>query len=496
MRLTIVPVMTGVAILMASNAMNPVQAQPVEIDGLPAVLLDRLGSGRTYEQYVSELVNRVRQSDRNGDGLDADDVAFVAAERTARDRAGAISEVLRKDYDGDQRVTLAELNRGIRNRNPNGRDEAAELLRRFDSDHDDAITIAEVVATTWDRGDGERLAALVALDPNRDGKLAPIEMRLLAQAAFERIDSDGDGEISKAEFTVIAAQHKKANFELNAVACPLPPVPAKAQLIVYGGRAQALSSVAIGDRDTVTGLINVEIEPGSTPLYLVLTSHDSTLWRFSGATDRVVHAVLSSVTASAGAISASGALGLPASKLTISRAGCPEPLRTMEEYQAGKTRAAVKASLGRTPDLMLAHPQVQQLSLPSGQVVVADERQAKVPLGFDSERWILAARDWEAGVAFVNPRQVVAKAPVEKYLVYPDEVGLSQLIGEGALIKVGLDRYRIVRPIPHLPSYMSGGQSVTLIVAQGVPVPAGDPGYSCIMSEETGKPLSRNCRSN
>lgn len=487
-------VAAGFAVFMASNTMSPAQAQPAEIDNLPPVLLERLGSGRTYEQYVSELVNRVRQSDRMGDGLDVDDVDFVAAERSARDRAGIIAEVLRKDYDGDQRVTLAELNRGVRNRNPNSRNEVEELLRRFDSDHDGAITIAEVVATTWDRGDGERLAALLALDPNRDGKLAPIEMRLLAQAAFERVDGDGDGEISKTEFAVIAAQQKEANFELNAVTCRLPPVPANAQLIVYGGRAQALSSVAIGDRDTITGLIDVIIEPGSTPLYLVLTSHESTLWRFGGATDRVAQVVLSSVKASAGAISASGALGLPASKLTISRAGCPEPLRTMEAYQAGKTRASAKASLRRAPDLMLAHPQVKQLSLPSGQVVVADERQAEVPIGFDPERWVLAARDWEAGVAFVNPRRVVAKAPVEKYQVYPGEVGLSQLIGEGALIKVEPDRYRIVRPIPQLPSHMSGGRSVTLIVAQGVPVPPGDPGYTCIISEETGRPISQNCR--
>ena len=94
----------------------------------------------------------------------------------------------------------------------------------------------------------------------------------------------------------------------------------------------------------------------------------------------------------------------------------------------------------------------------------------------------------------MNPRRVVAKAPVEKYQVYPGEVGLSQLIGEGALIKVEPDRYRIVRPIPQLPSHMSGGRSVTLIVAQGVPVPPGDPGYTCIISEETGRPISQNCR--
>lgn len=87
MRLIIDTVASGFAVFMASNTMSPVQAPPVEIDILPVVLLDRLTSGRTYEQYVSELVNRVRQSDRNGDGLDVDDVDFVAAERTARDRA-------------------------------------------------------------------------------------------------------------------------------------------------------------------------------------------------------------------------------------------------------------------------------------------------------------------------------------------------------------------------------------------------------------------------
>lgn len=494
MRLIIGAVSAGFAAFIVNNMIEPAGAQPVQSDPIPAVLLDKLVSGHTYERYTSELVSRVRQNDRSSDGLDADDVDFVGAERAARERADAISNILRKDYDGDQRVTLAELNWGIRDQHANSRNEAKELLRRFDSDYDDSITIDEIVATIWDRGDSERLAALLALDPNGDGKLAPIEMRLLAQAAYDRVDGDRDGEISRTEYAAIEAQQKEARFDLDAVACPLPRIPANAQLIVYAGQAQALSSVAIGGQDTTTGLLDVEIERGETPLYLLLTSHESTIWRFSGATHRVVHAVLSSAKPSPGAVSASGALGLPAAKVTIARAECPTSFRAMDAHYSKRTHASIRASLGRAPDVMLAHAQVKQLSLPSGEVVVADARETKAPPGFDPEMWIWAARDWEAGVAIVDPRRVVAKAPVEKYDVYPDRVGLSQLIGEGALVKLGPDKYRLVRPIPQWPRYMSGGQQITLIIAQGIAVPAGDPGYSCVISEETGAPLSRNCR--
>lgn len=494
MRLIVSIIMAGFAYSFIGNATPAAKAQSTPTSEIPAVLLERLVANRTYEQYVSELVGRVRQNDRNGDGLDLDDAKFLAAERAARDRASTIAEVLRKDYDGDQRVTLGELEWSLHSQNLNSRDEVKEMLERFDSDRNDNITVAEIVATTWKRADSERLGALVGLDPSGDGKLKPIELRVLAQTAFERVDRDGDGEISKPEFAVIAAQQKEASLQLNAVTCALPPVPASAKLIAYGGQPQALSSVAIGGLNKVTGLIDVTIEPGEAPLYLVMTSHGSTLWRFSGATGRVTHVVLSSVTGSAGAVSASGAIGLPATKVNVSRTGCPEPFRTMDASQLGKARASVQMSLGRAPDLMLAHPGVQQLSLPSGEVVVADERQTMPPPGFDPEMWIQAARDWEAGVAVVDPRQVVAKAPIDKYVVYPDKVGLSQLIGGGALVKLGPDKYRLIKPIPLLPPHMSGGQSVTFVIAQGIPVPTGDPGYSCLISEETGKPLSRNCR--
>ncbi|KQY80404.1 EF-hand domain-containing protein [Brevundimonas sp. Root1423] len=71
---------------------------------------------------------------------------------------------------------------------------------RADADGDGRISQAEFVARRVDR--------LTAADANRDGSVAPDEMRAAAQARraeradarFQRLDADRDGAISRAEF--------------------------------------------------------------------------------------------------------------------------------------------------------------------------------------------------------------------------------------------------------------------------------------------------------
>ena len=70
-------------------------------------------------------------------------------------------------------------------------------------------------------------------------------------------------------------------------------------------------------------------------------------------------------------------------------------------------------------------------------------------------------------------------------------MGLAQLLGAGAIVRVGTgNAFKIVRPIPHLPPSMGGAHSVTLILAAGVKLPPGDPVHSCIISEEKKAPLT------
>jgi hypothetical protein len=118
---------------------------------------------------------------------------------------------------------------------------------------------------------------------------------------------------------------------------------------------------------------------------------------------------------------------------------------------------------------------------------------APLPRGFDPGVWREAVRYWPGGLVTVDPRRIVAKAQVEPYKVLPSQMGLAQLVGAGAMQAQGRDRFRVVRPIAHMPPSMGGAHSVTLIFAKGVPLPPGDPVHSCVIREDGGKPTGAAC---
>lgn len=157
---------------------------------------------------------------------------------------------------------------------------------------------------------------------------------------------------------------------------------------------------------------------------------------------------------------------------------------SLEEYQPIAERV-------REAQLMRQMP---ACPLPSARMTKAERDSAPLPRGFDATVWREAARFWPGGLVAVDPRHVVAKARVEPYEVLPSQMGLAQLVGTGAVQHLSGDRFRIVRPIAHMPPSMGDAHSVTLIVARGVPVPPGDPGHSCVVREDGGTAMGVRCR--
>jgi hypothetical protein len=49
--------------------------------------------------------------------------------------------------------------------------------------------------------------------------------------------------------------------------------------------------------------------------------------------------------------------------------------------------------------------------------------------------------------------------------------------------------FRIARPIPRFAAGLYGARLVRFVLARGVPMPAGSPGHSCVISEATGRPI-------
>lgn len=462
---------------------------------LPAsdVLLEQIRPGAVLEQYIAQLVGELRQADRKGDGLDNDDIKLNRDLRDAQSRSSAVSEVLRQDLNGDLVTTRSEIERALMRKDPRVSQQVESQLNRFDTDGDGKITIAEAIATRRDSRPADRLDAFLALDPNRDGRLTSKELRLLAEQMFASADSDGDETISDEEYRSVAPKVQAAQAARMAPICSLPALPDGAMLLAFGAyEGDAISSAVIGGQDEETNLIDVRIEPGSQPLYLVLTSYESMVWRLTGATNRVSRAVVTSH-GSEGGVSPSGIVGLPSSKVTIGDAGCPRYF-----YKTGGESAAVAATLqrtlGRGPDAIFGSYSVQRVSLPSGQITMAEAESTPAPRGFDQDMWKDATRYWRAGLVTVDPRSIVAKSRVEPYKVLPSQMGLAQLLGSGAVQRLSNGSFKIVRPIPHLPPSMGGAHSVNLVVAKGVPLPPGDPVHSCIEIEETGQSSGAACR--
>jgi hypothetical protein len=502
-------------------------------DDIPDVLVEALSPGTTVEQYVAQLANRLRGADRDGDGLDAADIALARDKRRAQLRSSRIGQLLSDDLNGDLKVTREELNRTAPLGSAYYQQQVERTLAAYDANRDGVITLAEMTAAieNEDRGD-TGLEGLLALDTNGDGKLTAAELRARAEQAFSRIDSDADGRLSQPEYAAISQRLREIAAVRNAPKCVLPPVPADAKLVVFGTyEGQALSSVAIGGQDQETNLIDVDIEPGAAPLYLVLTSYESMAWRLTGATGRVVRVLVSSyhtpeaadgfprrtsseppriVSAPEGVIvsspprvvrgvegtrriSASGVIGMPADRVTIADARCPGYLARPEAAEGNSGIAVLKALLRRAPDAVFTGYSAQRIAFPSGKITMSERDTAPLPPGFDPAVWAEAARFWRAGLVQVDPRRVVAEASVEPYSVLPSQMGLAQLVGSGALQQVGSETFRVLRPIPRLPSSMGGAHSVTLILAKGVPVPQGDPVHSCIVVEATGEKIGATC---
>lgn len=319
--------------------------------------------------------------------------------------------------------------------------------------------------------------------------------------------------------------------------CQLPPVPKGVRLVAFGAYdGQAVSSAVIGNQDVETNLIDVTIEPGSEPLYLVLTSYESMIWRFSGATNRVTRVVVSS---SEGVrlqptrrrptdpgkanvwvpshmiiadqrppnaprpFSFSGVLGLGEKKVTIGRVGCPSYGYKTQGYEATRFSDSMVRHLGRVADFTYGDYSPASVSLPSGSITRSQPARwapgaatnPPPPAGFDATMWREALRYWPRGLVRVNPKKVIAAAPVAPYLVLPSQMGLAQLVGSGAL-QVQRDRYatyRVVRPIPHMPPSMGGAHSVTLTFEPGIPIPPGDPVHSCIVEAGSGRKHGATC---
>ena len=87
-----------------------------------------------------------------------------------------------------------------------------------------------------------------------------------------------------------AEQEKLARERL---ACAMPkPSDGATVVLLSAYEADSLSTTTIGSQEVAVGTGTITVQPGSAPIYLVVASFRPTIWRFSGAVERIERLVL------------------------------------------------------------------------------------------------------------------------------------------------------------------------------------------------------------
>ena len=340
--------------------------------------------------------------------------------------------------------------------------------------------------------------SLLALDPNKDGRLTAEELTKLATETFARYDTNGDEILSREEVAVLSENiHRDRTVQTKAAKCDLPKAAANEQLAVlgiYGGEGLSTASIVGMDERTATG--KVVIEPGDKPLYLVLITYDPMLWQIVGNTKRVLHAV--AIGRTRDDMLGVGITGLPRDRVTfLDENECKLSFDSTKSARAKEASAIIERVVGRPVTTLAGIHNFFAIKMPSGTPVQAPPLKQKAPAGVPQDIWTDFVQFFPGGLTSIDAATVVAPEPAQPYDVLPAEAGIIQLMKTGAIERLGYGKLRIAKPIRRYPAGLYGAHSVTFVLGKGVPQPGGLPGHSCVLSEETGKPLpgSQTCGS-
>jgi hypothetical protein len=170
-----------------------------------------------------------------------------------------------------------------------------------------------------------------------------------------------------------------------------------------------------------------------------------------------------------------------------------EPMVMGSQYQV--TSFSVPSGTVKTSERDRGQRPTLIIRKPAGSLVVQGDANIVVEAGQASELSSDILRYYPGGVVEVDPEKVVSSRPVERYDILPNQVGLLQLVQVGALSRNRGGEFLIRKKI-RFPAELHGGHSARFLLLRGVPEPDGDPGHSCVMVEETGRPLrdSPSCR--
>jgi Ca2+-binding EF-hand superfamily protein len=183
--------------------------------------------GETLAQYLDARRGEFRGFDVDGDGTITDaDLKLQRQIHEAGARATALNSLLQFDFDGDGVITRAEVETFIAGSLPmilisqNGGEVSAAVRQQLqasidqamapDTNGDGRIDSAEMLAYGENRAirytGNPLLWVALTLDENKDGRITLDEYLKAAEAAYHKVDSNGDGVLSKEEIDAFRKQ--------------------------------------------------------------------------------------------------------------------------------------------------------------------------------------------------------------------------------------------------------------------------------------------------
>lgn len=531
-------------------------AQENLITGDDWLLIQIAGLAPQDGTKVTALLQQLQQNflylDVDGGGVSARDYELAEQIARAQRRTETIKRWAQWDLDNDGKVTRAELElywgrqarQLIRSESnvllmPTPEQSVQRLAKltdealALDLDGDGIITFAEVRKTADDSAHkslsvesplkSKKLPE--SLDSKKDGAISLKEFETVARKVLGIIDSNGDGIISADERKTLNEraqdllkaekdQEAKAKAIEQIKACGIPMPKENTQVVLVGAYVGAgLSTVSIGDDEDATSVIDISVESGSKPLYIVLTSYEANIWRFSGAVDRIERVVACAFKTGTGGAPRVGIMGVANDKVAI--AAGRDCIPDFSSPKETRTKEALKAAIGRYPDIVTATYSPRIFSVPSGTVetseagshVMAD--QMVLPSsGPAISLWRRAQMYNRAGIILIDPALVVANRPVQRCAVLPREAGIAQLIEQGALEifrsreeivvskeggqKVLVPSHVVIRKKMRFPAGLAGAHgTITFVLPPGVPDPEGSPSHSRVIKGREAEEMLR-----
>lgn len=565
MRRLLVPclVLLGIlqADLMAARAASESTAQ--DADNWIMAHLFGVRERESAAALRARLLQFYAAADVDGGGITGSDAKLTEEIELAQRRANRISSQLARDLDGDGIVTRQEMEAVLRRQatrplGANGAEvfptdeQVRQILNRMvddalkaDANHDGKLTLSEMGADPGSARRSSRRQAMVPMyfDANGDAVVSLTEYETTVDRVIARIDKDGDGIISaeeaanaksmmtgamQASETRARQETRRQEAEIKASRCGFPTPAAGSRVVLIGAyQGDTVSNISLGGDDVEVGVAMINVEKGDEPLYIIAVSFEATIWKITGATDRIQRLVVQSANGLGGTDAPrAGVVGVQRDKITFAHGR--DCMRYFTNPDGGDGIAAGGEALlliGRKPDVIAGSYDLRALSIPSGQLMPEARFPARIATptkGPSGPMWRESLRYYGGGVADMRADEVLSEAKAAPYVVLPQQAGLAQLIDEGALeiaesspatiigpdrrvVIVGAKRIaggeskkhynvptelRIVKKT-RFPAGLSGAHAIRFILAKGVPMPDGDPGHSRVLSADTGEELGR-----